>query len=422
MNFSQICSAVPPPEHWNGYSPTCGDYQLHSVSADVPALNYTRTADMDTDYLTFAGAPPKGARSTNDILFDAFLAPDAAAPEEPVPRALASTQSLPNVAGFMQPAHVFTTASVPATPAQAPYVAGAATVPTGTLSIDSALLSFLGTPALASPGPLFAPLDELRGREPTDELLGQLAADPALRQSLVHALVDYIQPTVAYTSVGQSPRELLAATAPEPAPEPAMWVNEADASLVGSLLELLSPVVSGDALEMLSPDTSLLSPAMGLLSPDTSLLSPAMGLLSPAMGLLSPDMALSDSASTLHSQKLASIAEEPAEPASSAAAADEPASQAGAQRKRFHCDICNRGFSRQYNMRTHRLTHNPQSGRARPHKCGHCRRSFTRKHDLERHQVLHDDAGAFKCGVCARGFARMDVLQRHASAVHKNVV
>ncbi|KAI9501943.1 hypothetical protein BX070DRAFT_181251, partial [Coemansia spiralis] len=74
---------------------------------------------------------------------------------------------------------------------------------------------------------------------------------------------------------------------------------------------------------------------------------------------------------------------------------------------------CNRGFSRQYNMRTHRLTHDPRSVAARPHSCKSCRRSFTRKHDLVRHQVLHDDTSAFKCLVCSRGFARADVLDRH---------
>ncbi|KAJ2476603.1 hypothetical protein IWW56_004820 [Coemansia sp. RSA 2131] len=375
---------------------------------------------MDSDLLTFAGAAPKGVRTTNDILFDAFLAADVA--EEPVPRVLAPTLSLPDVSGFMRPANVFTTpsASVPATPAQPPHLSGAATVPTNALSFeplcfDSAqgfeptlhntYASYLNTPALTSPGgPLFAPLDELRAGEPTDELLERLAADPALRQSLVHALVDYIQPTVAYQPVAPSPSALLAqaqtlasaAAGPEPAwaPEQPMWVNEADAALVESLLSLLSPMPDS-AFDMLSPPM----PDLGL-----GLLSPQMP--DPASDMLSPRMP--ESTSALMSAELASPTTVPAAPA--------------APRKRFHCDVCNRGFSRQYNMRTHRLTHDPKSGTARPHNCRHCRRTFTRKHDLERHQVLHDDADAFKCAVCDRGFARLDVLQRHTNAVHKGAV
>ncbi|KAJ1888577.1 hypothetical protein LPJ81_006289 [Coemansia sp. IMI 209127] len=64
-------------------------------------------------------------------------------------------------------------------------------------------------------------------------------------------------------------------------------------------------------------------------------------------------------------------------------------------------------------MRTHRMTHNPDSVDARPHSCEHCPRTFTRKHDLVRHQVMHDSTGAFKCTVCSRAFARLDVLERH---------
>ncbi|KAJ2809564.1 hypothetical protein H4S07_003196, partial [Coemansia furcata] len=60
------------------------------------------------------------------------------------------------------------------------------------------------------------------------------------------------------------------------------------------------------------------------------------------------------------------------------------------KQRRFNCDICNRSFARQYNLKTHRMTHFPEVQASRPFKCPHCIKSFTRKHDLQRHAVLHE--------------------------------
>ncbi|KAJ2244916.1 hypothetical protein GGI13_006037, partial [Coemansia sp. RSA 455] len=95
-------------------------------------------------------------------------------------------------------------------------------------------------------------------------------------------------------------------------------------------------------------------------------------------------------------------------------------SEEPAKKRLFYCDICNHGFSRQYNLDKHKLTHDPKSKDARPFSCSHCTRTFTRKHDLLRHQVLHDASDAIKCTKCSRAFARQDVLERHMLAIHKD--
>ena len=52
----------------------------------------------------------------------------------------------------------------------------------------------------------------------------------------------------------------------------------------------------------------------------------------------------------------------------------------------FKCDLCSKLFQRQYNLRAHMLTHNPD--RPRPYKCDHpkCSNSFVRQADLRRHK------------------------------------
>ncbi|KAI8320787.1 hypothetical protein GQ54DRAFT_317908 [Martensiomyces pterosporus] len=81
--------------------------------------------------------------------------------------------------------------------------------------------------------------------------------------------------------------------------------------------------------------------------------------------------------------------------------------------RRFNCDICDRSFARQYNLKTHRLTHFPDLKEARPFKCMHCTKAFTRKHDLQRHSVLHERADRYACERCHQGFAKKDTLKKH---------
>ncbi|KAJ1880332.1 hypothetical protein LPJ57_002312, partial [Coemansia sp. RSA 486] len=335
--------------------------------------------------------------------------------------------------------------------------------------LASAYQSYLNTPAnpldLASPHfqiarsqqtpsasrPLFAPLDEIRTKDDahlTNDLLDQLALnDPSIRQNLVHAIVDFIKPTVAYQLVDTSaPSTSTSAAAPlsssssllsqaqtlasaavslvdEPATQqtPAMFsatpfigdngIQTSDGPLMNSLLGLLSP-----------PIADAMTPLVGPLVTDVA--TPIiLGMLDSGLHAKGGAMAPQDllETQTAEDMPLANALAIPTKPKCSAKRAreDDEADEDAGSPKRFHCDICNRGFSRQYNMRTHRQTHEPQSVKARPFGCDHCPRTFTRKHDLVRHQVLHDDTSAFKCTICTRGFARQDVLERHARAVHK---
>ncbi|KAJ1723700.1 hypothetical protein LPJ53_001981 [Coemansia erecta] len=338
--------------------------------------------------------------------------------------------------------------------------------------LASAYESYLNTPAnaasLTSPSfcvaqtrttpranaPLFAPLDEIKPKDAanlTDELMDQLAlADPAIRQSMVHAIVNYINPSVAYQSVSVPPNaaptsfapsllqqaQSLASAAPliNEAPTqqtPAMFAdtpifsNDAgfaanDAPLLESLLGLISPPVV-DAMTptmMMSPPltTDVATPIiLGMLDSSNSH-KPADVAAAPG-DLMNTLLCEADDDLPLSSTLVAEVSSRPSAKRARESTDDDDDESGGA--KRFHCDICNRGFSRQYNMRTHRQTHEPQSVKARPFTCAHCPRTFTRKHDLVRHQVLHDDSSSFKCRHCSRGFARLDVLERHARAVHK---
>ncbi|KAJ2399949.1 hypothetical protein GGI23_002340 [Coemansia sp. RSA 2559] len=86
------------------------------------------------------------------------------------------------------------------------------------------------------------------------------------------------------------------------------------------------------------------------------------------------------------------------------------------QERRFDCDVCNRSFARQYNLKTHRLTHFPDANESRPFNCPHCTKAFTRKHDLQRHASLHKRADKYSCALCNRGFQRKDALKRHTDS------
>jgi len=85
----------------------------------------------------------------------------------------------------------------------------------------------------------------------------------------------------------------------------------------------------------------------------------------------------------------------------------------------FACTLCDKRFTRAYNLRSHLRTHTDE----RPFICTVCGKAFARQHDRKRHEGLHTGERKFVCyGLlkesagtwgCKRRFARADALGRH---------
>lgn len=78
---------------------------------------------------------------------------------------------------------------------------------------------------------------------------------------------------------------------------------------------------------------------------------------------------------------------------------------------KFKCHICNTGFVRAYNKKTHMARHNPN--RCKEHLCEQCDMKFERRTDLVRHiNSVHLKLKEHECEGCGKGFARRDTLNR----------
>lgn len=84
----------------------------------------------------------------------------------------------------------------------------------------------------------------------------------------------------------------------------------------------------------------------------------------------------------------------------------------------YACHICDKRFTRPYNLKSHLRTHTDE----RPFTCSVCGKAFARQHDRKRHEDLHTGEKKFQCrgflkdGTpygCGRKFARADALRRH---------
>lgn len=70
---------------------------------------------------------------------------------------------------------------------------------------------------------------------------------------------------------------------------------------------------------------------------------------------------------------------------------------------------CGRTFSRQFNLKSHGMTHET----LRPYPCDQCDKTFARIHDRDRHLKSHHVEKAHFCVVCQGKFARQDAVTRH---------
>lgn len=106
----------------------------------------------------------------------------------------------------------------------------------------------------------------------------------------------------------------------------------------------------------------------------------------------------------------------------------------------FKCNICNKGFSTNWNLKQHRWIHACRSTKPfkckmctaafvreadfithmnihksiRPYTCDHCGFQFSRKYNWLRHTREHESPKKYKCNICNKTFHRAYYLTEHA--------
>ncbi|CAL1298031.1 unnamed protein product [Larinioides sclopetarius] len=71
-------------------------------------------------------------------------------------------------------------------------------------------------------------------------------------------------------------------------------------------------------------------------------------------------------------------------------------------KKSFSCDLCDKKFISNRNLRDHRFLHS----NAKPHICKECAKGFAQKSYLKHHNRVHTGERRYKCNVCGKRFSQ----------------
>ncbi|EDS26749.1 zinc finger protein 226 [Culex quinquefasciatus] len=87
------------------------------------------------------------------------------------------------------------------------------------------------------------------------------------------------------------------------------------------------------------------------------------------------------------------------------------AAECHGQVKNFCCQICNKSFKYNVQLRIHLRTHSGE----RPHACEICHRGFSQLSNLRSHRkVVHSKVKPYKCQLCLKSFTMLDSLTAHS--------